>query len=231
MLLDTDGEFYFLEMNTRLQVEHPVTEEVTGIDLVRLQLLAASGAPLPYAQADIKHRGHAIEVRIYAEDVAGGFLPSTGKLTRLRSPSGPGVREDSGMREGSEISRFYDPMISKLIVRGESRSAARQRMLRALEEYEIGGVRTNIPFCRHIIASDKFIRGDFHTRTVESEFVDSFAAENSLPSTDDELIAVGLAHVLGTPETPLMAHHRGTFSNDGTWVRSGRESAMRELRK
>ncbi len=232
MLLDSDGKFYFLEMNTRLQVEHPVTEEVTGLDLVRLQLFVASGEPLPLSQNDIAPRGHAIEVRIYAEDVSSGFLPSTGILKRLRPPSGPGLREDSGMREGSEVSRFYDPMISKLIARAETREAARQRMVRALEDYEIAGVRTNISFCRHIVASEKFARADFHTRTVDNEFVSSFEQESQSAVPDEEIIVAGLAQALSAPGPELVTNHRAPEAADGSlWTAAGRRAAMRGIHK
>jgi acetyl-CoA carboxylase, biotin carboxylase subunit len=228
MLLDASGQFYFLEMNTRLQVEHPVTEEVTGLDLVRLQLGVASGETLPIQQGDIVRRGHAIEVRIYAEDVPGGFLPSTGRLTRLRPATGPGLREDSGMREGAEVSRFYDPMISKLIARGESREAARQRMLRALREYEIAGVRTNIAFCRHILESEAFRKANFHTRTVENEFVQSYRDELEQPVEDEPLLAAALAHALMDAPVATSVNHTDHRQANAFWTVIGRELNLRD---
>lgn len=228
MLLDQNENFYFLEMNTRLQVEHPVTEEVTGLDLVRLQLQVASGEPLPFSQTDIELRGHAIEVRIYAEDVPNGFLPSTGCLSRLRPATGPGLREDSGMREGAEISRFYDPMISKLIACAETREGARRRMQRALEEYEIAGVCTNIPFCRHILESDAFVHGKFHTRSVDEEFIPSYQRESEQPAPDESLLVVGLARVLlnstMTPQLNGNSHHQVSPN----WTVLGRQAGMRD---
>ncbi len=166
-LLDKSGEFYFLEMNTRLQVEHPVTEMVTGLDLVRMQIEVARGEKLKLKQADVQLRGHAIEVRVYAEDVMAGFLPSTGTLEVWRPATGPGLREDTGMYEGAEISRFYDPMISKLVAYGENREAAIDRMCRALREYYVAGVMTNVGFCHFVLKRDEFRSGEFDTGTVE----------------------------------------------------------------
>ena len=228
MLLTPDGNYYFLEMNTRLQVEHPVTEEVTGFDLVRLQLQIASGEHLPFSQNEIVQRGHAIEVRIYAEDVPNGFLPSTGKLNRLRPAVGPGLREDSGMREGSEISRFYDPMISKLIARAESREATRLRMIRALREYEIVGVRTNIAFCRHILESDAFARGEFHTRSVDSDFVAKYRAEISESGSDEPILVAAMARVLTRPSGSRESNPDSNHNVVAQWKVAGRKNSMRE---
>ncbi|MGZ4389126.1 MAG: acetyl-CoA carboxylase biotin carboxylase subunit, partial [Gaiellaceae bacterium] len=147
-LLAPDGSYYFMEMNTRIQVEHTVTEVVTGLDLVREQVLIAAGEPLWLRQEDVRFQGHAIECRINAEDPSAGFLPSPGRITRYREPSGPGVRVDSGVDEGAEIPALYDPMIAKLIVHGVDREHARRRMLRALDEFEIGGVETLLGFHR-----------------------------------------------------------------------------------
>jgi len=166
-LLDKNGEFFFLEMNTRLQVEHPVTEMVTGLDLVRLQIEVARGEKLKLKQEDVQLRGHAIEVRVYAEDVMAGFLPSTGVLEVWRPAAGPGLREDTGLYEGAEISRFYDPMISKLVAYGENRHAAIERMCRALREYYVAGVMTNVGFCHFVLQRDEFRSGKFDTGTVE----------------------------------------------------------------
>jgi acetyl-CoA carboxylase biotin carboxylase subunit len=145
-LVDASGQPYFLEMNTRLQVEHPVTEMVTGVDLVRLQIRIAEGDRLPFRQADLAQRGHAIECRVYAEDPDQGFLPSPGRITALRAPGGPGVRDDSGVYEGYEVPVHYDPLVSKLVVWAESRAAAIERMRRAVSEYRLLGIRTTLPF-------------------------------------------------------------------------------------
>jgi acetyl-CoA carboxylase biotin carboxylase subunit len=169
-LLDKDRNFYFLEMNTRLQVEHPVTEMVTGIDIVKEQIRIARGRTLTYKQEDVKFNGHAIECRINAEDPYNGFMPSTGRITHCLLPTGPGVRVDTGVYPGFEITPFYDPMIAKLIVWGETRAQAILRMRRALEEYRIVGVRTNIPFHQTLMDSHRFMAGQYDTRFVEERF-------------------------------------------------------------
>jgi acetyl-CoA carboxylase biotin carboxylase subunit len=166
-LVDADRTFYFLEMNTRLQVEHPVTEMVTGIDLVREQLRIAAGEPLGYTQADVSWRGAAIECRINAEDPFAGWLPSPGTITGLRAPAGPWVRDDSGVYEGFTVPRYYDTLMSKLIVWGLDRPAAIARMARALAEYKIAGVRTTIPVLEQIIAHDDFRAGRLSTAFLE----------------------------------------------------------------
>jgi len=169
-LVDKDKNFYFMEMNTRLQVEHPVTEMVTGVDIVKEQIRIARGRKLRYTQADIKLNGAAVECRINAEDPYNNFLPSTGRITLSHLPSGPGVRVDTGVYAGFEISRYYDSMISKLICWGETRGEAILRMRRALEEYRLLGVHTNIPFHQTIMDSHRFIAGNFDTRFVEERF-------------------------------------------------------------
>jgi acetyl-CoA carboxylase, biotin carboxylase subunit len=169
-LLDKDENFYFLEMNTRLQVEHPVTEMITGIDIVKEQIRVARGRTLSYKQEEVKFNGHAIECRINAEDPNNNFLPSTGRITHIILPTGPGVRVDTGVYPGFEITPFYDPMIAKLIVWGETRAQAILRMRRALEEYRIIGVRTNIPFHQTLMDSHRFMGGQYDTRFVEERF-------------------------------------------------------------
>jgi acetyl-CoA/propionyl-CoA carboxylase biotin carboxyl carrier protein len=171
-LLTADGEYFFMEMNTRIQVEHTVTELVTGIDLVREQVLIALGERLPFTQDEIELRGHAIECRINAEDAAKGFLPTPGLVTAYREPSGPGVRVDSGVDAGREVSAAYDPMISKLIVLGENREHARRRMLRALGEYVIEGPTTLIPFHTALLQHECFIRAETCAGIVESLHVE-----------------------------------------------------------
>jgi acetyl-CoA/propionyl-CoA carboxylase biotin carboxyl carrier protein len=158
-LLSEEGEFFFLEMNTRVQVEHCVTELVTGIDIVREQIRIAAGEPLSFAQADVALRGHAIECRINAEDASKNFVPAPGSITRYREPSGPGVRVDSGVREGSQVSPYYDPMLAKLIVLDVDREHATRRMRRALEEFELEGLKTLIPFHKAIMESPQWAAG------------------------------------------------------------------------
>ena len=176
-LVDQDGAPYFLEMNTRLQVEHPVTEMVTGQDLVKLQIRIAQGEPLPFQQEDLVQRGHAIECRVYAEDPDQGFLPSPGRILGLRAPGGPGIRDDSGVFAGYEVPIHYDPLLSKLIAHGEDRAAAIDRMARAVAEYQIVGIRTTLPLFARVLRSAAFRSGDFDT-----SFLDHLAAEPRGPS-------------------------------------------------
>jgi acetyl-CoA/propionyl-CoA carboxylase, biotin carboxylase, biotin carboxyl carrier protein len=169
-LLDSDGKtFYFLEMNTRLQVEHPVTELVTGIDLVAAQIRVAAGEDIGFRQDDIELRGHAIECRVNAENPAKNFMPAPGDVTEYREPAGPGVRVDSGTEPGATIPQAYDPLVAKLVTYGADRDEARRRMLRALAEYKIGGIKTTIPFHSLMLADERFASGDYHTGTVERE--------------------------------------------------------------
>ncbi len=171
-LLDQAGDFFFLEMNTRLQVEHPVTELVTGLDLVRAQLVVAAGEPLPWTQAEIMPRGHAIECRLYAEDPAEGFMPSLGNVLLYREPNGPGVRVDSGIGQGDEVSMHYDPMLSKVSTHAETRGAAIDRMRDALRRYPVLGVTTNGAYLDEILAHEAFVSGDTHTHFLEEYFAD-----------------------------------------------------------
>ncbi len=177
-----DGKFFFMEMNTRLQVEHPVTEMVTGLDLVEWQLRVASGEPLPLAQEDLRLHGHAIEARIYAEDPDRGFLPSTGRLVHLAPPrQGPDVRVDTGVEEGDEISPHYDPMIAKLIVRGEDRDQALRRLRDALAQYRVVGVANNIDFLGRLLASPSFAEARLDTGLIEREHDTLFANAGEVP--------------------------------------------------
>lgn len=169
-LIDSDKNFYFLEANTRLQVEHPVTEMVTGIDIAKEQIRIASGSPLSYKQGDVSWKGAAIECRIYAEDPENNFLPSTGIVSYYEEPAGPGIRVDAGLYEGCEIPIFYDPIIGKLITWGANRDEAIQRMKRALSEYHISGVSTTIPFHLQVMDNEKFKRGELSTHFIEEEF-------------------------------------------------------------
>ncbi len=172
-LLDRDGTFYFLEVNPRLQVEHTITEAVTGVDIVKQQLRIAAGRELRYTQEDIQPLGWALECRILAEDPANGFIPTVGRLTRMREPGGPGIRVDSGICEGITITPYYNSLLSKLIAWGETRAAAIVRMRRALEEYHIIGVTTNLDLHRALLNSHRFFGGQFHTRFLEEQFLPS----------------------------------------------------------
>ena len=169
-LLDPDGNFYFLEVNPRLQVEHTVTEAVTGVDIVKEQLRIAAGRELCYAQKDIRPRGWALECRILAEDPFQGFVHSVGRISCLREPGGPGVRVDSGICEGLTITPYYDSLLAKLVVWGETRGVAIVRMRRALAEYRISGVTTNLDLHRALLNSHRFFGGQFHTRFLDERF-------------------------------------------------------------
>ena len=169
-LVDASREFFFLEMNTRLQVEHPVTELITGVDIVQEQIRIAEGHPLSFSQEDLSIQGHALELRVYAEDVPGGFLPSTGTLTRYAPPSGPGIRVDDGVAEGGEVSMHYDPMLAKLCTHGPTREAAIERMLRAIEDYEVHGVDTTLDFGHFAVNHEAFRSGQFDTGFVGEHF-------------------------------------------------------------
>lgn len=169
-LLDENLNFYFLEMNTRLQVEHPVTEQITGIDLVEEQINVSSGKKLSFTQENLEIRGHAFEVRVYAEDPSNEFLPDIGNLKTYKRPQGSGVRVDDGFEEGMDIPIYYDPMIAKLITYGKNREEARQKMLRAIDEYQISGVKTTLGFCKFTLQHPDFISGNFDTNFVKHHF-------------------------------------------------------------
>ena len=209
-LLEGEGEaarFYFLEMNTRLQVEHPVTECVVGVDLVHAQLAVAGGAALPFTQDSLSQRGHAIECRIYAEDPAQGFIPQAGRLLLYREPQGPGIRVDSGVTAGTTVSVYYDPMLAKLIVWGETRKVARLRALAALRDFAVLGIRTNIPFLLQLLEHEQFIAA-----TIDTGFLDREGATLAAASVT-ELPAAALAAVAEYRRT---AKHSGTPGTLGT---------------
>jgi acetyl-CoA carboxylase biotin carboxylase subunit len=217
-LVDKDQNFYFLEMNTRLQVEHPVTELVTGIDIVKEQIRIARGRKLRYTQEDIQLNGWAMECRINAEDPYANFVPSTGVLNSLIPPSGPGVRVDTGVYAGFEISPYYDSLISKLICWGETRGETILRMRRALEEYRILGVKTNIPFHQNIMDSHRFIAGSFDTRFVEDRFsMDSPEEEREHLMTIAAVMATLVAHREGQQAAQIVRRGKRDTSN-WKWV-------------
>jgi acetyl-CoA carboxylase biotin carboxylase subunit len=227
LLADATRAFYFLEMNTRLQVEHPVTEMVTGRDLVREQFAVATGARLSFAQEDVSWLGHAIECRIYAEDPANNFFPSPGTITHLREPAGPGIRIDSGVTRLAEVSIHYDPMIAKLAVWGRTRLEAIERLRRALDEYEVSGITTTLPFFREVAEDEEFVSGQLDTGFI-TRFNERRAAAAEPPSsrqteTDLAAIAAALSYALEKPQrsvgTPAAARSR--------WKMAGRQAALR----
>ena len=226
-LLAPDGSFYFLEVNARLQVEHPVTEEVTGIDLVREQLRIAAGERLGYEQYAIQRRGYAVECRIYAEDPSAGFMPSTGRLLGYRPPSGPGVRVDSGVEEQAEISVYYDPMIAKLIVYAADRQRGLDRMARALSEFLVLGVRTSVPLHRWLMAHPDVRSGDVDTAWLERKWSPAVAQE--LEQADLEMAAVAAALLAETAQRSAAVVAAPAPSSDGArsaWRIAGRYAGL-----
>jgi acetyl-CoA carboxylase biotin carboxylase subunit len=220
-LLDREGNFYFLEVNTRLQVEHPVTELCTGVDLVAEQIRVAAGERLSFEQEDIRPQGHAIECRISAEDPYNGFMPSLGRVDWVEEPSGPGVRVDSSLFSGAEIPYHYDPMLAKLICWGPDRSAAIRRMVRALREYVVVGIRTNIPFHLQLLADERFLGGEFHTGFLEEEF--SMASPDGQP---EEQAALLVAAVLAHQKRRRPPAAGAPAGEAGGWKAAGRERAL-----
>ena len=187
-LMDENLNFYFLEMNTRLQVEHPVTELITGVDLVKEQIRVAMGEPLSFTQDTLKINGHAVEVRVYAEDPNNNFLPDIGKLTTYAPPKGPGVRVDDGFEQGMDIPIYYDPMIAKLVTHGKNRQEAIDRMIRAIDEYKITGVTTTLSFCKFVLQHPAFVSGKFDTHFVKAHFLPELL--NDYQSHEAEIAAL-----------------------------------------
>ncbi len=199
-IMDENRNFYFLEMNTRLQVEHPVTEQITGVDLVQQMIYIAEGKPLTIQQDELSIKGHAIEARVYAEDATNNFLPDVGTLHTYNRPQGNGVRVDDGFEQGMQIPIFYDPMIAKLITYGSTREEAIHKMVRSIDEYTINGVQTTLPFCRFVMKHQAFIDGDFDTNFVNHHFVPENLSEKRTP--DEEIIAALLSAQLLTMAQP-----------------------------
>lgn len=187
-LLDENKNFYFLEMNTRLQVEHPVTEMITGLDLVKEQIKVARGEKLSFKQEDLKINGHSVEIRVYAEDPTNNFLPDIGKLMTYKRPQGPGVRVDDGFEEGMDIPIYYDPMIAKLVTFGKDREEAINRMIRAIDDYQITGVETTLSFCKFVLKHEAFTSGNFDTHFIKHHF----SPEMLATSNEDEAIVAAL---------------------------------------
>jgi acetyl-CoA carboxylase biotin carboxylase subunit len=231
-LVDQDKNFYFLEMNTRLQVEHPVTELITGLDLVHLQIHIANGEPLPFTQDEVQIRGHAIECRIYAEDPDNNFFPSPGKITLLLLPSGPGIRRDSGMYEGWTVPMDYDPLLAKLIGYGTDRAQAIGRLRRALNEYFVGGIKTNISLFRRILNSP-----DFQAAKIDTGFLDRLLKEKPRePDSDPQaqevaVIAAGMFAVLGQAaagagERAVLNNTAGKTTAPSNWKAAAHREAL-----
>jgi acetyl-CoA carboxylase biotin carboxylase subunit len=217
-LVDKDKNFYFLEMNTRIQVEHPVTELITGVDLVKEQIRIARGRKLSYTQDDVKINGWAIECRVNAEDPYNGFLPSTGMITHAILPTGPGVRVDTGVYPGFEISPYYDSMISKLVVWGETRAQAILRMRRALDEYKIVGVKTNIPFHQSMLNQHRFMAGQFDTSFVEERFDIREASETRVRRPDIAAIMATLVAHQQTQRSAQIIRRNKRDTSNWKWV-------------
>ena len=215
-LLGSDGEFYFLEMNTRLQVEHPISEMITGIDLCRAQIEVACGLPLKFTQDDICVHGHAMEFRIYAEDPSAGFLPAPGRIHVYHEPGGPWVRVDSGVYAGADVPIFYDPMVAKLIVWGRDRSECIERSSRALGEFRITGIKTPIGFYKHVLKEASFISGEYNTSFITSELLSSFSTRTSL----EEAVIIAAIQQYESDYKPV---ERGEDSSqESAWKRHGR---------
>ena len=208
-LLDEKLNFYFLEMNTRLQVEHPVTEMITGLDLVKEMIRIADGEKLSFSQKDLTITGHAVEVRVYAEDPTNNFLPDIGTLITYKIPQGPGVRVDDGMEEGMEIPIYYDPMIAKLITHGKDRTEAIDRMIRAIDDYIISGVQTTLPFCKFALQHEAFRSGNFDTH-----FVKNYFSPEMLTAEDDtEMELAALLSVEAVKKHSALSLSKGTAAN------------------
>ena len=228
LLADATREFYFLEMNTRLQVEHPVTELVTGFDLVREQITVANGARLSFKQEEVQWRGHAIECRVYAEDPENNFFPSPGTISYLHVPFGPGVRDDSGVEMGSEVSIHYDPMISKLAAWGNTREESIDRLRRALDEYEVAGIKTTLPFFREIVRDEEFIKG-----RLDTGFISRFYARRTgtAPEVDDLVerdISTIAAAIHYARQQRMAANGPSVKETESRWKMSGRQIQIRE---
>jgi acetyl-CoA carboxylase biotin carboxylase subunit len=232
LVSDATREFYFLEMNTRLQVEHPVTEMVTGVDLVREQITVAAEQHLSFTQEDVRWTGHAVECRIYAEDPDNNFLPSPGRITSLRVPAGPNVRDDGGVYAGAEVSIYYDPMISKLATWGRTRVEAIERMRRALDEYVVGGIKTTLPFFREIMRDEEFVAARLDTGFIERFFARRDAAraaeserdaEADTVSRDVAIIAAALDYARRLEDSPT---DRTRTTESSAWKTAGRAALL-----
>ena len=220
-LVDESRAPYFLEMNTRLQVEHPVTELVTGVDLVRLQIRIAQGEALPFRQEDLSQRGHAIECRVYAEDPDAGFLPSPGRILALRVPGGPGIRDDSGVEEGDEVPSYYDPLVSKLAAWGEDRPAAIARLRRAVREYQVLGIKTTLPFFERVLRHPDFVAG-----AIDTSFVERLGRDPHATGERPRLVAVVAAAIRAYQQRRGVKSAAGATPAPSVWRHEGRIEAQ-----
>jgi acetyl/propionyl-CoA carboxylase alpha subunit len=216
-ILDENLNFFFLEMNTRLQVEHPVTELITGLDLVKEQIKIANGEPISFNQDDLKIHGHAIELRVYAEDPLNDFLPDIGTLSRYKIPQGPGVRVDDGFAQGMEIPIYYDPMIAKLVVWGSNRNEAIERMKRAIDEYQITGVRNTLNFGKFVMEHQAFVSGNFDTHFVSKYFQDVSEEDNE----EAAFVAAVVALTLSQKKTTQIIEQNQVLSS--AWKKNRKE--------
>jgi acetyl-CoA carboxylase, biotin carboxylase subunit len=226
-LVDAARNFYFLEVNTRLQVEHPVTEMVTGLDLVKLQIRVAGGEPLPFTQENIGLTGHAIECRLYAEDPANNFFPSPGTILSFRAPSGPGIRFDEGVYEGFTVPTEYDPMLGKLIACGQDRAEAVARLVRALEELRVAGIKTNAALFLRILRDPEFLRGEIYTRWLDERLSHLLRAENRTDgdtAAEDAAIFAGLLHHFAEARAALSDGAAG--ETQSAWKRDARQEQL-----
>lgn len=218
-ILDENLDFFFLEMNTRLQVEHPVTEMITGIDLVKEQIKIARGEPLSFSQEDLKIRGHAIEVRVYAEDPSNNFLPDIGNLKTYITPKGPGIRVDDGFEQGMDIPIYYDPMIAKLVSYGKDRTEAIERMIRAIDEYQITGIQTTLAFGKFVMQHEAFISGKFDTHFVGNYFKPEYLQN----SDENEAMIAALLSTLFMKEESKNENTTGSLQTGSNWKRNRKE--------
>jgi len=226
-LVDAKRNFYFLEMNTRLQVEHPVTELITGLDLVRMQIQVAQGERLPLAQEEVSRRGHAVEARIYAEDPGRGFLPSPGRISYLRVPNGPGIRDDSGVYTGWVVPQFYDPMISKLLAWAPTRDQALSRLKRALGEYTVHGITVNIHFLEQVLDHPAFRSGEYDTGFCATYAKDLMARPDPQYQDVALIAAAVMAYKRDHDEAEAFAARAGMASSRSNWQRIGRARVLR----
>lgn len=217
-IVDDTHNFYFLEMNTRLQVEHPVTEMITGIDLVKLQIKIAQGEKIPFKQEDLKLNGHAVEVRVYAEDPSNNFLPDIGTLQTYKRPQGNGIRVDDGFEQGMEIPFYYDPMIAKLICHAESREMAIEKTIRAINEYEITGLETTLAFCNFVMHHEAFRSGKFDTGFVANYFKPEVL--NGIPDPEEEKIASALSSYLLSKKSQKAQAHEVVRTPVSKWKKN-----------